>query len=243
MDYYFTFIKKEQIAHNIYQFHFKPEEAVNYIAGQYMEFHLPHPHADSRGEKRHFTLVSSPSEPDIKIATKITSTSSSFKKALLTLRENTRIRVNELEGDFILPDDKTKKLLFIAGGIGITPYRSMIKYLLDTQQKRDIILLYAAQTSTDVIFKNELDDAKSNGVQTFYYLQEQLPTAWNGRVGFITPEIIKSNVPDYLNRMVYVSGPEKMVEAFETMLLAMGIKDKNFKRDFFDNYTETYQNK
>ena len=241
MDYYFTFTHKEQITPDMYYFHFTPNVPVPYTSGQYMEFHLPHAHADSRGEKRYFTLVSSPTEKDICIATRINDASSSFKKALLAMHTGTTLRVNELEGDFIVPDDPLTKILLIAGGIGITPYRSMIKYIIDSNLKRDIALMYTAKTTSDILFKDLFDCAHKDGVTSRYYVDESLPTGWDGEKGYITPKIIKKDVPDYLDRMVYVSGPEAMVEKFEKMILKMGVADNNFKRDFFDNYTETYQ--
>lgn len=241
MNYTFTLTRKEKIALDTYQFFFISNRKIRFVAGQYLEWHLPHPNVDSRGDKRYFTIASSPTEPEIMLATKIISASSSYKKALLQLKPGAKISANELDGDFILPQNNQLKLLFVAGGIGITPYRSMVKFLIDSARKQDIILLYLNKTPADIIFKDVLGQGKQFGVKTIDAITQDIPVGWTGKIGFINPEMIRQAAPDWRKRMVYISGPEKMVEALEKILLEMGVKDKNFKRDYFDNYTETYQ--
>ena len=89
----------------------------------------------------------------------------------------------QIAGDFTLPDDPEQKLVFIAGGIGITPFRSMLKYLLDTNQRRDIVLLYANKTANEIAYKDILSEAQTKlGIQVFYTLTdtEALPRNWRG---------------------------------------------------------------
>jgi len=114
---------------------------------------------DSRGNRRYFTIASSPTEKELRLGVKFYPNGSSFKKALASMNEADTIIASQLSGDFIMPSNKKKKLVFIAGGIGITPFRSMIKYLIDTKQKRDIVLIYSNRTKTDVIYKNIFDSA------------------------------------------------------------------------------------
>ena len=109
-------------------------------------------------------------------------------------------------GNFTLPKDKAEKLVFIAGGIGITPYRSMIKFLIDTNSHRDIVLFYAVSTPSDFVYKELFDKAgKTIGLKTEYV------------VGRIDEEIIKK-APDYKNRKFYLSGPQGMVNAYKILL-------------------------
>src|SRR5438128_2636442 len=131
---------QETIASSIKSFWFKPTRPVHYTAGQYIELKLPHDKPDNRGERRWFTLSSYPTEPLLSITTKFTDPGSSFKRALLDMKQGQIINMSDPMGDFVLPKDDTIPLIFVAGGIGVTPVRSMIKWLSDKAEKRDIKL-------------------------------------------------------------------------------------------------------
>lgn len=237
-------IEKLQFSDTIIGFVFQPKEKIDFQAGQFLEWILPHPNPDDRGVKRHFTISSSPTEDNLMLTTKFSTRSSSFKKALQQLKIGDEIEVGHVEGDFTLPDDPSAPLVFIAGGIGVTPFRSMIKFLFDTGQKRDITLLYSNKTPADIVFKDLYDDASAKvGFKVVYVLTDPAPPGWQGDSGFIDEAMIKQEVPDWQRRTFYVSGPEPMVEAFEKMLGEMGISEAHLKRDFFPGYTETHQAK
>jgi len=124
----------------------------------------------------------------------------------------------------------------IAGGIGITPFRSMLKYLLDSQQRRDIVLFYASKTADEIIYKDVLSAAHAKiGVKTFYTLTDttSVPRDWSGLVGRISEHVILKAVPDYEERTYYLSGPPDMVRAYEQVLKSMGVKSNQIKKDFF----------
>ena len=125
--------EKIPIVADVYDFIFKSDKKFKFKPGQYMEWTLGHGHQDARGMRRYFTIASSPTEDNVRMGVKFYPNSSSFKKSLLFLNPGDKIVASQLAGDFVLPKDKNKKLVFIAGGIGITPFRSMIKYLLDTK--------------------------------------------------------------------------------------------------------------
>lgn len=233
--------EKKHLNDNIYAFIFTKPSGFNFTPGQFLEWSLPHPSADSRGVRRYFTISASPTEPDLMLTTKFNDKSSTFKKTLQKLETGAEIQADALEGDFVLPENKSKKLVFIAGGIGITPFRSMIKYLVDRQEKRDIVLLHSNKTRQDIVFADLFKQAEPLGVRTVQVLTEEKPANWPGRTGFIDEALIKKEVADWQDRVFYVSGPEPMVEAFEKLLAKMGLKDSQIKRDFFPGYTDTYQ--
>ena len=238
----FMLTKKEQLTKTVWAFHFTFDRLPNWTAGQYMEWVLPHANADKRGIRRFFTICASPTEKELIIATKIIDKPSSFKAKLRDLNIGEPIIARELDGDFVLPKNSQEKLVFIAGGIGITPFRSMVKYLLDTQEKRDIVLLYSNKESSDVAFSDLFKDAEKIGLKTInFYTDEKGKNTQNNVYGFITPEEIQAKIPDWQERTFYVSGPEPMVEAFEKMLQQMGVKGRQIKTDFFPGYSETYQ--
>ena len=148
-----TYLAKKPTAKNIYTFLFKPGTKVRYIAGQSTELKIPHGNTDSRGNKRWFTLSSSPTDYMLSITTKFSDKNgSSFKKALLGLKPDTILDMAVPMGDFVLPKDASIPLFFVAGGIGCTPFHSIIKYLGNTNEQRDIQLLYAANELEEVAF-------------------------------------------------------------------------------------------
>ncbi|HJT57048.1 MAG TPA: FAD-binding oxidoreductase, partial [Ktedonobacteraceae bacterium] len=163
--------RKSKISSDIVDFVFKPSQKLAYQPGQYMEFTLGHAKPDSRGNRRYFTLASSPTEENLRLGVRFYENGSSFKQALYRVDGRSTILAGQVAGDFTLPRDPDEKLVFIAGGIGITPYRSMLKYLLDTGQRRDIVLFYVNRTANEIAYKDVLSEAQTKlGVKVFYTL-------------------------------------------------------------------------
>jgi ferredoxin-NADP reductase/Na+-translocating ferredoxin:NAD+ oxidoreductase RnfD subunit len=220
-------------------FVFAPDQSAKFWPGQYLEWTLGHSKSDTRGNRRYFTIASSPTEPGIRLGVKFYPQPSSFKRALLAMKAGDTIIASQLAGEFVLPQDKNKKLVFIAGGIGITPFRSMIKYLIDARQRRDIVLLYSNKTVDEINYQSVFDTAEQNlGIKTVYTLtnQQAVPADWRGHTGILNADIIVHEVPDYQQRMFYISGPRGMVTAFEQTLKGMGIPRSQIKIDFFPGF-------
>ncbi len=223
----------EEVATNISTFWFKPERPVRYTAGQFIEISLPHDSSDKRGVKRWFTLSSSPSEDLISITTKhATGQVSTFKQVLFGLAPGAEVTISEPMGDFVLPKDKTLPLVFVAGGIGITPMRSMIKQLTDANEKRQIHVIYGSKTLDEVMFKDLIEDY---GARLDIVLTQQ-STDWSGRTGHLSAEVIMELAGNNSDQLIYVSGPEPMVETLEKNLLAAGVNKQKLVLDFFPNY-------
>jgi ferredoxin-NADP reductase len=236
--YKFTLTIKEirKIAQNSFELIFPRPREFAFEAGQFMEWTLPHPHPDSRGNRRYFSLASSPKENDLAIAIRYYEPPSSFKKNLVNFKPGQTIQASELSGDFTLPKDKRQKLVFIAGGIGIVPFRSMIRDLIERNDKRDIVLFYANKTMAEIAYSEDFKEAQSAfGLKTIYALDNP-PANWPGHSGFIDNKLIVQSVPDYKERTFYISGPPKMVDAFKSILSQMGIAKKNIKTDYFPGY-------
>lgn len=228
--------RKRKIAFNIADFVFQPSQRLVFKPGQYMEFTLAHPKPDSRGNRRYFTLASSPTERDLHLGVRFYANSSTFKQFLYRLDGRTTMIAGQLAGDFTLPDDSEQKLVFIAGGIGITPFRSMLKYLLDMRQPRDIILLYVNKTANEIAYQDILSEAQRlPGIRVFYALTDTqaIPRNWRGFAGRIHEGMILNTIPDYQDRTYYISGPPDMVRAYEHILKNMGVKLDQIKKDFF----------
>ncbi len=231
--------QKIKVATDTADFIFNPDRKFAYEPGQYMEWTLQHGNADSRGSRRYFTLASSPTEPDLRVGIKFYDNSSSFKEALLDSDSNTLIVASQLAGDFVLPKDPHQKLVFIAGGIGITPFRGMIKYLIDTNDKRSISLFYSSSTEDGIAYRNIFEEARSKiGLKTIYAItgKNAAITKPNTITGYITESLIKKSVPDYRERVFYISGTHTMVEAMQDILSGLGVEKHNIKTDFFPGY-------
>lgn len=228
-----TLVRKEQVGSNIYSFWWERPGRFAHAAGQFLEWTLPHPHADSRGIRRFFTIASSPTEDRLLLTTKFTDQNpSSFKRALKTLAPGQEIYVRALSGDFVLPAGHSQKLAFIAGGIGITPFRSMIKYLVDTKDCYDIILLYSVKREDEIVYREIFERYRQQ-------CKAKIVFAITEKTGNIDEKFIRKEVPDWAARLFYLSGPELMVRAFEKMLSGMSIARGNIKRDFFPGYADT----
>ncbi len=228
--------RKTRVAPDMMDFVYTSSLPLHYAPGQYIEATLAHTQSDSRGNRRYFTLASSPTEDTIRLGVRFYPKGSSFKRALAASDGRTKLVAGQVAGDFTLPADPTRKLAFIAGGIGITPYRSMLKYLLDTRARRDIVLLYATRTPREFIYGDVLAEAQAKlGMCAVYTVTDlaTIPPNWTGARGHIDEPMIAAAVPDYRERVFYLSGPPTMVEEHERVLRRMGVARSHIKRDFF----------
>ncbi len=226
------------IAPDTYDFVFKLSRPINYRPGQYMEWTLPHNQIDDRGNRRYFTLASSPTEDNLRLGIKFNHPGSSFKEAMLKMDPHTPVVGAQLSGDFTLPRDKSQKLVFVAGGIGITPFRSMLKFLIDKGERRDIVLLYSNRTADEIVYRDVFDAAQSLGIKIIYTLTDtaQIPAGWTGQTGRIGSEMINKLIPDYNRRIFYLSGPHTLVTGFTRTLSDLGIPQRQIITDFFPGF-------
>ncbi len=231
--------KRVEVGANTFDFIFEKDKNFSFLPGQYMEWTLKHRDPDTRGNRRYFTLASSPTEPEIHLGVKFYQEPSSFKNRLLALPTGGEMIASSRSGDFVMPKRKDQGLVFIAGGIGITPFRSMIQYLIDKKEKREITLFYSNKKISDIAYKEIFDKAQNElGIKIIYNItdEENLPPSQSIRKGFVDMEIIKKEVPDYLQKTFYISGPRSMVEAFKSTLRSIGVKRRNIKIDFFPGF-------
>ncbi|MBI2431121.1 MAG: FAD-dependent oxidoreductase [Candidatus Levybacteria bacterium] len=231
-EFFLSFLKKEQIAKDTYAFYFSREKSdFDFIAGQYIRITLP-------VEPSHlFSIASSPLEKGyIRIITRITG--SPFKNALLTLTPNSEVKIFGPIGRFTLQDEE-KEYVFLAGGIGITPFVSIIEYAAAKNLTVPITLFTSFSTVEETIFHKEfLEIAKAHPNIKIIHTITQLESAvlWNGEKGRISPELIKKYVSDPLLPLYYIAGPPKMVEAMERIVKAMSVSNDKIKKENFIGY-------
>ncbi len=228
-------LRKNKIARDTYELVFEKDKNFSYKSGQYMEWTLPHSKVDAKGNRRYFTIASSPTEETLILGIKVYEPASSFKKALLE-DDAYNIIASKLSGEFVVPNYR-KPMAFIAGGIGVTPFRSIIKNIIDTKTNTDIILLYSNKREADIVFKDIFAEAEKYGVKTRYFLSEEVPDSWPGGRGLITGDVIKSEIADYATRLFYISGPQLMVQSFEGMLRNLGLPRNQIRTDYFPGFS------
>ena len=219
---------KKEIAKDVFEFSFTKKNPLNFKAGQYLEWTLKKGNDDDRGNRRYFTIASSPTEEEVKLGVKFNAQSSSFKNKLLNMGIGEGLYAGSLSGDFILPENKEEKLAFIAGGIGITPFRSMLKYLNDTKDNRDIVLFYTVKELSEVAYKDLFDSLINPNFKILY-----IPTDTDG---FINEEKIMKYSPNFGERIWYLSGPGIMVDNYKNLLKKMVLKEENIKTDYFPGF-------
>jgi glycine betaine catabolism B len=221
---------------HINTFYFRPEKPLHYTAGQFIELTVPHENPDERGTKHWFTLSSSPTDELLSITTRFSRPSSTFKQALMALEPGAVLHMSDAMGDFVLPKLIQTPLIFVAGGIGITPFHSMLSWLADTGEKRPIKLLYAVSREDDILFQDTFDKA---GVHATIVVSEP-SDAWGGERGRLHAEMILGLEKPSEDTLIYLSGPEPMVEQLAKDLKSQGINKQQLVLDMFPNYTINY---
>jgi ferredoxin-NADP reductase len=196
-------------------------------AGQYIHYKLPHPNPDDRGIERYFSVSSAPHENRVALTCRFAEKSSTFKRALGSLPIGGKIEADAPEGDFIV-DQVSKPIVFIAGGIGITPFRAI---LLDLERRREplnVKVLYANRND-EIVFRDELENIQKrhSEFQIDYFIGDNK----------LDGNSIRRCIEDLNKVRVFVSGPEPMVESMDKVLEILGAKKEEIMNDFFPGYT------
>lgn len=224
-----TLIERKPEVHNVESFTFQPKEPLTWKAGQYIHYVLHHRPTDDRGSDRWFTISSAPYEGFVRITTRFTDdTGSTFKKKLRKLQVGKSIEMSFLEGDFIV-ENPDEEFVFIAGGIGITPFRSILQQLHHEGKQIHGILLYANKDN-NIVFKDELEAiAHEHPHFTIHYIFSP---------EHIDEAKIKQYVPDLKKPIFYISGPEPMTDSLGNLLKDMGIEENHIQQDWFPGYPQ-----
>jgi len=225
----------EEVAKDTYDFVFTTPHRLAFRPGQYLEWTLGVPRGDSRGNRRYFTVASAPTEPHVRLGVKFYSRASAFKQQLAAMRLGETIIASQVAGQFTLPANPETKLAFLAGGIGITPFRSMLQYLVDNGEPRPIVMLYGVESEESIAYRDVIDAAREHlRIPTHYAVAQG--SVGGQHPGFIDEEMVRERIPDYRERVFYVSGPQTMVKALRRMLVAMGVRRSRIKVDFFPGF-------
>lgn len=237
------FVKKEYVAHETYSFYFDRSAApdFDFTAGQYIRMSLAIENPDERGSSHYFTISSSPLNKEyLTITTKIVERPSTFKQTLASLTPGTPVRFFGPNGDFVLPEQSEKPVVFLAGGIGITPSHSMITFAAKTGSSFPMTLFVSFSTVEEAVFYDELKKIgqEHENVQIVYTVThpEASSQPWQGETGRISGDMIKKYVQNVESCLYYISGPQKMVHAMAEITTQMRIPEGQVKKEDFPGY-------
>lgn len=227
-------LSKETICDGTMAFHLSRPEGFEFRAGQFVELAL----ADSGGgdNSRAFSLVHAPCEDELVVATRMRD--SGFKNTLKDLSTGSELEVDGPFGGFTLHKTETTPAVFIIGGIGVTPIRSMVVQATHDQTAHEMTLLHAARTPADLPFKADFERlAKQN--PNFEYVAvatDSAPGDWQGEDRIIDAEMVQKYVPDLSRPIYYLSGPGGMVKAMRELLIDLNANEDNIRTEEFPGY-------
>jgi glycine betaine catabolism B len=228
----FRFSKKQRPQQQERESDDKQSSFLDYTAGQYAFFDIGGVYNDSKGPIRHFTISSSPTEDFVMITTRIRDTP--YKKRLSSLEEDTIVKVRGPQGKFVLHEDYSKPAVFLSGGIGVTPFRSMIKYATDKQLPIKIVMFDSNRNQENTLFKKQFDEFVNlnRNLKIVYTITEEeeeqgardtsSPTRqqWTGERGRIDKDMLTKHLTDdqIKNSIFYTCGPPAMIKAMQDII-------------------------
>jgi ferredoxin-NADP reductase len=210
---------------------------VDFRSGQYFYVTLPDVgHQDDKGLRRHISVVTSPNEKGVLgLATRLRD--SAFKRTLRELPVDTEVEVEPPEGDFVLPEDTSRPFAFIAGGIGITVFRSMLLYVKEERLPHRILLVYSNRDRESTAFLEELEQLERHIPGLRLVLTMTDDPGWPGETRRVDAQFIKDQVGDELDQYMFlVAGPPEMAEGVEQELEKAGVDEANVRVERYSGY-------
>jgi ferredoxin-NADP reductase len=231
--------RKEEVAEGTMAFYFERPAGFQFKAGQFADFSLLNPpETDAEGNIRSFTIASAPQEEDLMFATRMRDTA--FKRVLKTMPLGTEIEMEGPSGSLVLHGDSSRPAVLLAGGIGITPFRSMILGASTSRHAHRLLLLYSNRRPEDAAFLQELEAfATRNKNFTLIATMTGMTKSklkWSGRTGSIDKQMLSESIPDLKNSICYLAGPPTMVSRIGQTLAEAGVSKDSIRAEAFDGY-------
>jgi ferredoxin-NADP reductase len=231
--------RREEVAEGTMSFYFDKPSGFHFKPGQYLDCTLVDPpETDSEGDIRSFSLASSPDENHLMFATRMRD--SAFKRVLKKMPVGAHLKVEGPLGSFTLHNSTSRPAVFLAGGIGITPFRSMLVSAALKKSTHRIVLFYSNPRPEDSAFLEEIQQigAKHRNYRIVCAMtkMEKSKRKWNGETGSIDKAMLARFIPDLSAPIYYVAGPPAMVAAMKKTLAAAGVKDDDVRSEDFAGY-------
>jgi ferredoxin-NADP reductase len=230
---------RKEVAVGTMAFRFEKPSGWTFKAGQYLDMTLLDPsETDSEGNVRSFTIASAPHEEILMVATRMRDTA--FKRVLRTMPLGTAVKIEGPSGDFTFKKDIKRTAIFLAGGIGITPFRSIVHWAAKEKLSNRIVLFYSNRHPEDAPFLAELQNLERDNPN--YQLipsmteMEKSHQSWNGETGLIDKAMLGRHLKGAGPRIHYIAGPPDMVKGLHEMLHKAGVDDNDIRAEEFAGY-------
>jgi ferredoxin-NADP reductase len=230
---------RKEVAEGTMAFRFEKPSAWTFKAGQYLDMTLLDPsETDSEGNVRSFSIASAPHEDTLMVATRMRDTA--FKRVLGTMPFGTAVKIEGPSGDLILQNDSTRAAVFLAGGIGITPFRSIVHWAAKEKLPQRVFLFYSNRRPEDAAFLADVQSLESDNPK--YKLiasmteMEKSHRPWNGETGLIDQGMLVRHLKEAASPIYYIAGPPAMVKDLLEMLHKARIKDDDIRAEEFAGY-------
>jgi ferredoxin-NADP reductase len=231
-----TVAEKRDVAKGTLLVLFAVDRYPDYRPGSYFWVELPNRgHEDEKGLRRHISLVTSPTEEGVVgLATRLRD--SAFKQTLSELDVGDEVEVEEPKGSFLLPEDTGVEYVFVAGGIGITVFRSMLRYIADEGLPYRITLVYSNRDSESAAFLDELEELERriDGLRVVLVMTDE--EEWEGERRRLDADVLGELVGGLDAKQFLVAGPPEMAQAVADSLLSAGLPEERVLADKFSGY-------
>jgi ferredoxin-NADP reductase len=230
---------RKEVAEGTMAFRFEKPLGWTFQAGQYLDMTLLDPsETDPEGNVRSFSIASAPHEETLMVATRMRDTA--FKRVLRAMPFGTAVKIEGPSGDLILQKDSTRTAVFLAGGIGITPFRSIVHWAAKDKLTHRIVLFYCNRRPEDAPFLADLQSLERRNPK--YKLiasmteMEKSHQPWHGETGLINQEMLGRHLKNAASPIYYIAGPPAMVKGLQEMLREAKIKDDDIRAEEFAGY-------
>jgi ferredoxin-NADP reductase len=232
-------IERREVAEGTMAFHFAKPAGFQFSAGQSVRLTLiDPPETDAKGNTRPFSVASAPSEDHLMIATRMRD--SAFKRVLKSMTARGKVQISGPAGRFSLDEGATRPCAFLAGGIGITPFISMLRQAAAERSRRKFYLFYGNRRPEDAAFLDELRElhARNPNYRLIATMAEMEKSRqpWPGETGLIGKDLLARHLEDFAAPAYYIAGPPAMVETMQEMLARAGVDAEDVRTDEFYGY-------
>lgn len=231
--------EKETLAEGTMGFYFAKPASFQFKPGQYLDITLVDPpETDAEGNIRSLSIASSPEDERLLVATRMRD--SAFKRVLRMASFDLEVKIEGPMGSFTLHNNPSKPAVFLAGGIGITPFSSIVRHAANAKLPHKLYLFYSNRRPEDAAFMPVLQELeKENPNFKFIPSMSEMnksAQAWNGETGFINREMLVRHLPNLQGPIYYIAGPPAMVAAIRQMLNAAGVDEDDIRTEEFAGY-------
>jgi len=232
-------VSRHEVAERTTAFQFEKPSNWTFKAGQFLDMTLLDPSdTDAEGNARTFSIASAPHEEALMVATRMRDTA--FKRVLKTMPLGSAVKLDGPSGDLTLHNNAKRTAVFLAGGIGITPFRSIVFRAAKEKLPHRIVLFYSNRRPEDAPFLDELQALeKENPNYTLVASMTEMAKShqpWHGEVGLIDRAKLLRYLKDAVSPIYYVAGPPAMVKGLHEMLNEAGVDDDDIRAEEFAGY-------